>query len=409
MSDFTSQLTALLALQPLDARKLGQHVDAVLDPSLGLVVSRAQLGDFVTRVAALTAAALASSSAQREATLDALEAAWRHTLAATKERQVAFEDAVQTARLALADLLEDQERWTDAANVLTQLNLDHGHRHVDALLKVRVYVRIVRLLLEDEDDTSAEAYLNRASLVVNTEDFDNIHTQEKQMLLLQFKACQARLLDFKRNFQLAAQKYHQLSFVFEMDESERIVCLVQAVTCALLAPAGPARSRLLATLYKDDRVRENPELSTVFFPILEKMYLDRILRASEVDGFRQTLKPHQLALLTTTTTVLDRAVTEHNILAASKIYTSITFLELASLLGVKDAHAAESIVSKMIGEGRVEGKLDQIDGMVYFYEGREGVDGMSVGIRGLCEQVEEVVEVVVKRNAGWVDGLMMSA
>ncbi|KAJ3011438.1 UNVERIFIED_CONTAM: hypothetical protein HDU68_001673, partial [Siphonaria sp. JEL0065] len=145
---------------------------------------------------------------------------------------------------------------------------------------------------------------------------------------------------------LAAQKYHQLSYLNVMALEERLVCLEQAVVCAILAPAGPGRSRLLATLYKDDRVRESPECGTIFYPILEKMYLDRILRASEIDGFRQTLKSHQLAKLSDGTTVLDRAVIEHNVLAC--------------------------------------------------------VDLLGNGIRGVCEQVDGVVEEVIKRNQEWV-------
>jgi hypothetical protein len=46
-----------------------------------------------------------------------------------------------------------------------------------------------------------------------------------------------------------------------------LYALTQAVVCAILAPAGPQRSRSLATLYKDDRTARLP-----VFPILEKMY-----------------------------------------------------------------------------------------------------------------------------------------
>src|SRR5436853_7613809 len=82
-----------------------------------------------------------------------------------------------------------------------------------------------------------------------------------------------------------------------------------AITCALLAGAGPQRSRMLATLYKDERVQRLPH-----FSILEKMYLDRVLRPNEVKGFAETLKDHQKARLADGTTVLDRAVIEHNLL-----------------------------------------------------------------------------------------------
>ncbi|KAJ3019173.1 UNVERIFIED_CONTAM: COP9 signalosome complex subunit 4 [Siphonaria sp. JEL0065] len=336
-----------------------------------------------------------------EAGFEAATSVWRFVLEKTNQRQVAYEEQIAQTRMHLAALLEANQDWAEAAKVLMAMPLDSGHRQVDDLTKAQVYVRIVRLLLEDEDSVSAESYLNRASLLVNKQEFEDNKSHEALLLSLQFKASQARLLDFKRLFQLAAQKYHQLSYLNVMALEERLVCLEQAVVCAILAPAGPGRSRLLATLYKDDRVRESPECATIFYPILEKMYLDRILRASEIDGFRQTLKSHQLAKLSDGTTVLDRAVIEHNVLAASKIYTSIRFAELASLLGVSGAVAAESVVSRMVGEGRVEGRIDQIEGMVYFFDGRQ-VDLLGNGIRGVCEQVDGVVEEVIKRNQDWV-------
>jgi COP9 signalosome complex subunit 4 len=89
------------------------------------------------------------------------------------------------------------------------------------------------------------------------------------------------------------------------------------------------RSRLLATLYKDER---SQKLSV--FPILEKMFLDRILRKQEVDKFQEMLEPHQLAKLADGSTVLERAVIEHNLLAASKVYNNITFSELGVLLNI---------------------------------------------------------------------------
>lgn len=44
----------------------------------------------------------------------------------------------------------------------------------------------------------------------------------------------------------------------------------------------------------------------------------------EVDSFAQTLRPHQLAALPDGTTVVDRAVMQHNLLSASKLYKNIS-------------------------------------------------------------------------------------
>ncbi|KAI8621271.1 hypothetical protein BC830DRAFT_1094945 [Chytriomyces sp. MP71] len=378
-------------------------IEEAVDESVGLVVSRVVVSAFVD-------AFTRSCDLDNEAQTNAAMKVWRFALAQLASRSVAFEEQISAIRFKLADILEHNEDWTEAAKVLMGIPLDSGHRQVDNLVKLDVYVRIVRLLLEDEDSVAAESYLNRASLLVNLNEI-NLSEEAKRLHLL-FRASQARLLDFKRQFQLAAQKYLSLSYTSLMAESEKTVCLVQAVICAILAPAGPVRSRLLATLYKDDRVRENPDVCTLYYPILEKMYLDRILRPDEIAGFRDTLKAHQLAKLADGATVLDRAVMEHNVLAASRIYTAIHFSELSSLLGLGgDAAAAEGVVSRMVGESRVEGRIDQIEGLVYFETGNmvegEGEDPMGKAIRGVCEQVDSVVEEVMKKNPDWVRAQMV--
>ncbi|KMZ63350.1 hypothetical protein ZOSMA_414G00020 [Zostera marina] len=70
------------------------------------------------------------------------------------------------------------------------------------------------------------------------------------------------------------------------------------------------------------------------YPILQKVYLERILRKPEIDAFSEELKAHQKALLPDNFTELDRAMIEHNLLSASKLYTNISFEELGALLGI---------------------------------------------------------------------------
>ena len=79
----------------------------------------------------------------------------------------------------------------------------------------------------------------------------------------------------------------------------------------------------------------------------------------EVEQFASTLEPHQLAQLPDGSTVLAKAVMQHNILSASKLYFNISMTQLASLLGV-DADKAESITAEMIFEGRLKGYIDQV-------------------------------------------------
>ncbi len=63
----------------------------------------------------------------------------------------------------------------------------------------------------------------------------------------------------------------------QVGEDELDQALTAAVTCCILAAAGPQRSRVLANLYKDERCARLP-----VFSFLEKVYLERILRHQEV-------------------------------------------------------------------------------------------------------------------------------
>lgn len=74
-------------------------------------------------------------------------------------------------------------------------------------------IRIVRLLLEDEDSVQAETYYNRAASLSNS-------TSDRETQL-QFKLCQARISDYARKFLEAAMRYHELSWLAEIDEEER--------------------------------------------------------------------------------------------------------------------------------------------------------------------------------------------
>ena len=63
----------------------------------------------------------------------------------------------------------------------------------------------------------------------------------------------------------------------QVGEADLEQALTAAVTCCILAAAGPQRSRVLANLYKDERCARLP-----VFSFLEKVYLERILRRQEV-------------------------------------------------------------------------------------------------------------------------------
>lgn len=58
------------------------------------------------------------------------------------------------------------------------------------------------------------------------------------------KVCYARVLDFRRKFIEAAQRYNELSYKSIVHETERLEALKHALNCTILASAGTNVLRL---------------------------------------------------------------------------------------------------------------------------------------------------------------------
>jgi len=347
-----------------DIPKLKEFVTHMLDEKTTLVISRTLLQQFAKLISTLP------PESHKEIASFAIEK--------TQPRVVAFEEQISTIRLNLADLFEDEEDWRESAKILIGIPLDGSGRVLEPEYKVNIYVKIAQLYLQDEESVQAESYINRAS--------ELIHQVKDESLKLRYKACFARIVDFKRQFMKAAMRYYELSQIVGQDE--RLDALAYAITCAILAPAGAQRSRMLATLYKDERSSKLP-----VFSILEKMYLERILRPAEIERFAKELKPHQMALLADGSTVLERAVIEHNLLSASKIYNNISFEELGTLLSVTP-QKAEAVAARMVVEGRLKGTIDQIAGLVLFEIGQETLMQWDERIAHTCNSVIDILDAI---------------
>ncbi|KAL2644894.1 hypothetical protein R1flu_012481 [Riccia fluitans] len=315
----------------------------------------------------------------------------QYALAQIQPRVVSFEEQVSIIREGLAELYVNEEQWSKAAQMLSGIDLDSGIRMLDDTYKLAKCVKIGLLYLEDDDAMNAETYIKKASFLVNN--------CKDEALNLQYKVCYARILDLKRKFLEAALRYYELSQLEKrevggrrIDEDELQQALTAAVTCTILAAAGPQRSRVLATLYKDERCSK-----LKIYPILQKVYLERILRKPEVDAFSEELKPHQKARLQDNSTVLDRAMIEHNLLSASKLYTNISFEELGALLGI-GPQKAEKIAAGMISEDRMRGSIDQVEGVIHFENDIEEQQQWDQQIVSICQALNDVLDTMVKKG-----------
>ncbi|KAB5530366.1 hypothetical protein GE09DRAFT_1252498 [Coniochaeta sp. 2T2.1] len=314
--------------------------------------------------------------------------------------------AEQVASLCsgVATAYENAEDFRSAAEILKKVPVDSSQRKVTDEEKARLWIRIVRNYLEDNDSTPAETYLNKLKNIM--------HNVSDAELNLHFKLSAARIQDSKREFLAAAQSYHDISMLGVIAEEERLHTLAMAIKCAILAPAGPPRSRVLGRLYKDERSAGLEE-----YGILEKIFLDRLLDTAEVSKFAEGLQSHQLAITSDGSTVLDKAVVEHNLLAVSRLYSNIGFEALAQLLGL-DAEKAEDTTARMIGEGRLAGSIDQIDEIIWFTDveasgekgsGRaEAVVGKEMrrydaNVQALAEELEQVTNSLQNEFPAFVE------
>ncbi|BFG17829.1 hypothetical protein CerSpe_041030 [Prunus speciosa] len=358
-----------------DVVQAKKFIDHMLSEDVPLVVSRQLLQNFAQELGRW------EPETQKEIAHYAL----------SQIRAVSFEEQVLIIREKLAELYESEQQWSKAAQMLSGINLDSGMRVVDDTFKLSKCVQIARLYLEDDDAINAEAFIHKASFLITS--------IQHEVLNLQYKVCYARVLDLKRRFLEAALRYYEFSQIEkrqigdeEIDEEALEQALSAAVTCTILAAAGPQRSRVLATLYKDERCSK-----LKIYPILQKVYLERILRKPEIDAFSEELKPHQKALLPDNFTVLDRAMIEHNLLSASKLYTNISFDELGTLLGI-EPHKAEKIASKMIYEDRMRGSIDQVEAVIHFEDDTEELQQWDQQIVGLCQALNDVLDSMAKKG-----------
>ncbi|KXT08048.1 hypothetical protein AC579_1095, partial [Pseudocercospora musae] len=363
------------------ANDLVAYVQSITSDAVGIISSKPLLSAFVSQFRAC-----GNNDVKLEAGPQILQI--------IGSKVVSFEQQDTDLKLILADAYEADDDFTNSAKTLQTITLESSQRQVSDDEKAKIWMRICRCYLEEDDATNAVSYLNKIKQI--------IYNVADQATRLQFQLSQARISDSQRSFLDASTAYHALSTESVIDEEERLQALSAAITCAVLAPAGPQRGRQLAKLYKDERATDAPE-----YGILEKIFLDRLLSPAEVAAFAAGLKEHQLAKTSDGSTVLDKAVLEHNLLAVSRIYANITFGNLGKLLGV-DADRAEVYASGMIESNRLSGSIDQIAGIIHFNTKEPKNPKVELrlwdkNVAGLSEEVEKITTALQREQPTWYE------
>jgi len=378
-----------------DPNEIQNVVGRMVEDGLGFIVTRQLIGHF----AELVEAAVNEKTSDEDKkvasygaiSLPQLQQVAVYAMEQITARQLNFENEMMMIREALAKIYQADEQWEQSAKELMKIPLEAAPLSLlEADKKFDIYVKIAQLQLQCGNAVNAEMYINRASRIA--------HEVKSDTLLLVFKASKVRVLDMKRKFIEAAIGYYQLSIHQAIeDEKSRDHALKQATICAVLSEAGPRRTQMLATLYKDERSAKLPT-----FRILQCCYKEQIISASLKEEFAQMLPEHVTAFREYN--LLDRATIMNNMLAASNVYDNIMFDELGGLLGISGAEAEETAAS-MIAEGRMSGQIDQIDQIVRFdVRGDEQAKSRSDWqIHDACQQVNTIVQRLEVAQPAWFD------
>lgn len=393
----SASLADITAISDANARsqQFAQYLkDAVNEPSLPRLrdVITLTVDDTFPQVVALTL--LHDFCAQISSLGDAdYKELASFSLEALQPRAHVFDTIMAEIRDRLAMVLEREENFVEAARTLAGIPVDIMQRSIPQEdYKARMLVRIARLFVRAKCHSEAEKWATKASVLV--------HQCADEGVKLHYRTVYAQLLDFKLKYVDAALKYYQLSqMAHRIYGTESLTAcdtnqaLQYATTCAILAPAGPRRSRVLAALYKDERSRTIP-----LFGLLEAIHMDRLLQAEQVEALRPLLQPHQLDAKVDDESVLDRAVVEHNLLAASKLYSNIKFVELGSLLRVSP-EKAETTAARMVNEDRMKASLDQVTGFIEFTADNqvERILSWDQQIESICGALDNCVDAIIQK------------
>lgn len=278
-----------------------------------------------------------------------------------------------------------------------------------------VYVKIAECFLNEEDYVEAETFVTRAGTSVES----IANPKEHLGLILRFKSTYARVLDANRKFLQAASRYYDLSQVgndlensskekgddndnnnvnmIAIDEDDLLEFLGRAATCAILARSGSQRQRILGLVYKDERLAQLDSIAhfKTHASIVTKMYRNQIIeRGDDLTQFVNSLGDHQKAIMSDGLTTEQRALIEHNMVAVSRLYSSIYFTDLGELLGVT-RDRAEKIACKMILSGNlIGGNIDEVDGILNFESNESELVNWDGAITSFCSQLNRVTEAV---------------
>ena len=263
---------------------------------------------------------------------------------------------------------------------------------LDDSYKFTLFVKFANYLLEQSSSSStvgggvdeasvanSELYLNRAKFLLSK--------CKDEESMREFKLCDAIISDLKGRFVEAGLGYLALKD------------FRNAAICAMLSKESFQKTRLVAKLLASPSaaaaMREKGEEDTTMvtdddndeeglFNVLKSIQLGRIVDADTIKS--KLTKPHHLKAFVAINL-------EHNLLCVSKLYKSITLVELSNILKVSEREAERKGI-EMISQGKFKGVFDQEVGLLEFLKDEEEEE-VHV-LQTLTEKITEACNLIAK-------------
>ncbi|KAJ1647938.1 hypothetical protein J3B02_002164 [Coemansia erecta] len=391
-----------------DSEHKQQLLITTVDASLNSQVATAMSTEIVMEI-------VASVDEDRAMDMTCRKKVLRHVLSRVQQRSMVYEEVILAARQALSNALASEERWEEAAQELRDLRFDQMHGRVNNNVKFDVYLKIIKYYAMAGNQDQAVLALNRAASMAQ------MVTDVRR--IIKYRGIQAHIYENAHRYIEAANVYRNISQSDLKSKEDQERALSKAIECVVLAAAGPQKMRVMANLYREKLAASLPS-----FGLLENMVLKRLIKPAELEKFSR-----QAELQQDKVKILEQAVREHNVFVLSSLYTNIKFENLGRSLGI-DADEAEQTCANMIAEGRMKGRIDQIDGVITF-EGSHEVGEVAAAIsmkrqvstqappmhfretvsakwdlriENLCQSVEDAVELLIERQPTYAKTLFRS-
>ena len=158
-SQYTALLQQIVETSNNVAADLNAYAQTLLDDSLGIVVLRPLLAAFVDAYRTVKDPDAKIDVGEKVITLLQSKGAGQ------------YEEQDTQIKHALADAFEQNDDFRRSAQTLATINLESTQKSVSADDKARVWIRIVRCYLEEDDPTSAFTHLNKIkNIIFNVQD-----------------------------------------------------------------------------------------------------------------------------------------------------------------------------------------------------------------------------------------------